>query len=103
VDIASQTIQMFVEIISDNLNEGEYLEADIEAQQLFDVFEMERSLIIDQNYVFTVQDSTLVKVPITIVHANENNVLVRGLKDATELVSIPVSGGYEGMKVAVKN
>ncbi len=103
VDRGSQTIQMFVEIISDELNEGEYLEADIEAQQLSDVFEMDRSLIVDQTYVFTVEDNVLVKVPVTIVHANENTVLVRGLKDASELVAFPISGGYEGMKVTVKN
>jgi multidrug efflux pump subunit AcrA (membrane-fusion protein) len=103
IDRASQTIQLFVEIRSDELTEGEYLEADIEAQNVSDVFEIQRNLIVDQSHVFILKDSLLVKQPISIVHANENTVIIKGLKDSSELISIPVPGGYEGMKVAVKN
>jgi membrane fusion protein, multidrug efflux system len=103
IDRASQTIQLFVEVRSSDLNEGEYLEADINAQIVTDVFELNRSLIVDENYVFLVKDSLLVKQQVSIVHANENSLIVRGLKDSSELISVPVPGGYEGMKVAVKN
>jgi multidrug efflux pump subunit AcrA (membrane-fusion protein) len=103
IDRASQTIQLFVEVRSNELSEGEYLEADINAQNVSDVFELNRSLIVDEKYVFLVRDSILVKQPITIVHANESTLVVKGLEDSSELISVPVSGGYEGMKVAVKN
>lgn len=103
VDRASQTVQLFVEVRSNELSEGEYLEADIEAQNVTGVYEIERNLIVDQNNVFILSDSLLVKQPITIIHSNENTVIVRGLKDSSQLITIPVPGGYEGMKVAVKN
>lgn len=103
IDRASQTVQLFVEIHSNELNEGEYLEADIEAQNVDNAYEIERNLIIDQTSVFILKDSLLVKKPISIVHSNEKTVIVRGLKDSTELITTPVVGGYEGMKVAVKN
>ena len=103
IDRTSQTIQLFVEVRSNELNEGEYLEADINAQKVTDVFEINRSLIVDENHVFLVKDSLLVKQPISVIHSNENTLIIKGLKDSSELVSIPVPGGYQGMKVAVKN
>jgi hypothetical protein len=53
--------------------------------------------------VFILKDSLLVKQPISIVHSNENTLIVSGLKDSSELVATPITGGYEGMKVTVKN
>ena len=103
IDRASQTVQLFVEVRSSNLNEGEYLEADIEAENISNVFELNRSLIVDETFVFLVQDSVLIKQPITIVHSTQNSLVVKGLEDSSQLVSSPVSGGYEGMKVTVKN
>ena len=103
IDRASQTVQLFVEIRSDELNQGEYLEADIDAQNVSNVYEIDRNLIVDQNKVFILKDSLLVKQPISIVHSNENTLIVSGLKDSSELVATPITGGYEGMKVTVKN
>jgi membrane fusion protein (multidrug efflux system) len=103
IDRASQTVQLFVEIHSNELTEGEYLEADIEAQNVSNVFEIQRSLIVEQTNVFILKDSLLVKQPISIVHANENTVIIRGIEDASQLISTPIPGGYEGMKVASKN
>jgi len=103
IDRATQTIQLFVEVISPELNEGEYLEADINAQNVEDVCEIQRSLIIDENYVFVLENNSLHKQKISIVHSNENSLIVTGLKDSSLLVTVPVAGGYEGMKVAVQN
>ncbi|MEN8928123.1 MAG: HlyD family efflux transporter periplasmic adaptor subunit [Flavobacteriales bacterium] len=103
IDRASQTVQLFVEVRSSELNEGEYLEADINAQNVTEVFEIPRSLIVDENMVFLVKDSVLVKQAISIIHSSGNTLIVRGLKNNSDLVSSPVAGGYEGMKVAVKN
>jgi hypothetical protein len=79
------------------------LEADINAQNVTNVFELNRSLIVGKNSVFLVKDSMLVKQQILIIHSNENTLVIKGLKDSSELISVPVPGGYEGMKVAVKN
>ena len=103
IDRASQTVQLFVEVRSNDLSEGEYLEADINAQNVTNVFELNRSLIVGKNSVFLVKDSMLVKQQILIIHSNENTLIIKGLKDSSELISLPVPGGYEGMKVAVKN
>ncbi|MDB4088651.1 HlyD family efflux transporter periplasmic adaptor subunit [Flavobacteriales bacterium] len=103
IDRASQTVQLFVEVRSNDLSEGEYLEADINAQNVSNVYEINRSLIVDENNVFIVEDGLLVKQPISIIHTNENSLIVKGIKDSSELIAVPVPGGYEGMKVSIKN
>lgn len=102
VDRASQTIQVFVQVNASDLNEGEYLEALIEAQQVDGVMEIERNLVIDQSYVFVVENNILKKVRISTVHSNENTLIVKGLKDHAALVALPVPGGYDGMKVSIR-
>lgn len=103
IDRASQTVNLFVEVRSNELSEGEYLEADINAQNIDNVLEINRTLIVDESYVFLVKDSLLIKQPISIVHSSQNSIIVKGLTDSSELVATPVPGGYEGMKVIVKN
>lgn len=102
IDKASQTIQMFVEITSEDLVEGAFLEADIEAQEVKNVTEIDRSLLIDHQYVFVVQDDVLVKQPVSIVHANYNSLVVKGLQEGAQMVTSVVPGGYEGMQVEIK-
>lgn len=103
IDRASQTVKLFVEVRSNELSEGEYLEADINAQNIDNVLEINRNLIVDESYVFLVKNSLLIKQPISIVHSSQNSIIVKGLTDSSELVATPVPGGYEGMKVIVKN
>ena len=103
IDRASQTVQLFVEVRSNDLSEGEYLEADINAQNVTNVFEIERSLLVDESFVFIVEGNILVKQPVSIVHANANTLIVKGLKDSSDLISTPVPGGYQGMTIEVKN
>lgn len=99
----TQTVELFVEVRSNDLNEGEYLEADIDAQKIAGAFELNRSLVFDENHVFLVKDSLLIKHPVSIIHSNEKTLIVKGLEDYSELVSIPIPDGYQGMRVAVKN
>ena len=103
IDRASQTVKLFVEVRSNELSEGEYLEADINAQNIDNVLEINRNLIVDESYVFLVKNSLLIKQPISIMHSSQNSIIVKGLTDSSELVATPVPGGYEGMKVIVKN
>ncbi|MGB1039250.1 MAG: efflux RND transporter periplasmic adaptor subunit [Flavobacteriales bacterium] len=103
IDRASQTLQLFVEIRSNELKEGEYLKADIKAQEIENVFEFDRKLLVDESFVFILKDSLLVKQPVAIVHSGDNSVIVKGLTDRSQLVTLPMPNGYEGMKVSPKN
>ena len=101
IDQASQTIQLFVQINSKELTEGEYLQANINAKEVSNVYEIDRSLIVDENKVYIVEDGALKKQEIQIVHSTQSKLIVSGLTNESQLVSMPVPGAYEGLKVNI--
>ncbi len=103
IDRASQTIKIFVEVLANNLKEGEYLEATINAKPAEDMIEIPRTLLVNNEAIYTVTDSTLHVTPVNIYYSGLDHVVIKGLKDGTQYVSKPVSGGYEGMKIKIVN
>jgi len=65
-------------------------------------FEVNRSLVINQNQLFIVQDSILTLLPINILHKGEENLVVNGLTDGMLFVDQPIPNAYQGMKVAIQ-
>jgi multidrug efflux pump subunit AcrA (membrane-fusion protein) len=101
VDATTQTVKVFVELKGDKLREGNYLEAIIDGKDVLDAFELDRKLLIDGKYIYTVQDHKLKLIPVEIAHKNKQTVLVKGLANGTEIVSKIVPGAFEGMRVEV--
>lgn len=99
VDQGSQTIRVFVEVKAKDLREGMYLQADLLAKSEKNAFEIDRKLLFENDKVFAVKDTSLYLVQITPVYFNDKTVVVKGLKNGTKLISKPVPGAYEGMKV----
>ncbi|MBO6517970.1 MAG: HlyD family efflux transporter periplasmic adaptor subunit [Bacteroidia bacterium] len=102
VNRASQTVKVYVGISNNQLREGEYLEANVEAMTVDNIIEIPRNLIVDQNHVFLVKGDVLQRVPVSIVHSYEKSVVIKGLKDGDQLVTMLVPGGYDGMKVTIR-
>ena len=99
IDQASQTIRVFVEVTAKDLREGMYVEADLLAKSETNAFEIDRKLLFENDKLFAVKDSSLYLVPIIPVYFNDETVVVKGLLDGTEIISKPLPGAYEGMKV----
>ncbi len=99
VDRASQTFDLFLELSGEGLAEGLYLEAVIEAKQEKDAFELDRSLLINDQEVFAVKDSLLQKVAVEPIYYNPKTVVVKGLENGEVILSKSIPGAYEGMKV----
>ena len=55
IDQNSQTIKVFIEVKGDNLREGMYLEAHVEAQKEPKAYEIDRKLIVDNKAVYIVK------------------------------------------------
>lgn len=102
IDRASQTAQVFVQIANQDLREGEYLEAVIEASNVDGVMQINRNLLVDQNYVYLVDGTLLKKVPVAIVHSSDNKLIVQGLPDGAKMAALPVPGAYDGMEVSIR-
>ena len=101
VDQGSRTIRVYVEVKAKDLREGMYLEADLLAKSEKNAFEIDRKLLFENNKVFAVKDTSLYLVQITPVYYNDKTVVIKGLENGTKLISKPVPGAYEGMKVKI--
>ncbi len=103
IDQASQTFRVFIEINDNDLHEGMYLEADLVARSETNAFEVDRKLLFENNKLFAVKDTSLYLVQINPVFFNDKTVIVKGLKDGIKIISEPLPGAFEGMKVKINN
>ena len=96
VDQSTQTIQVFILVKGNDLRENGYLEADLEAKEIKDALEIDRKLLVNENQVFSVQDSILKVSQVEPVFFKERSVVVKGLEDGTKILSKSVPGAYPG-------
>lgn len=101
VDVYSQTVNLFINLSGRQLKEGLYLKAFLQTQEMDDVFEMSRNLLVNEHQVYTVKDSLLQLVDISMVHQTNQTVLVRGLSNDQTVLVKPVPKAFDGMKVTV--
>ena len=101
IDQASQTVRVFIEANANDLREGMYLEAELVTRSEPDAFEVDRKLLFENNKLFAVKDSGLYLVQINPVFFNDKTVIVKGLKNGTKIISKPLQGAFEGMKVKI--
>ncbi len=99
IDPQSQSAIAIVEVRGKDLREGMFLQAKISTVQLNDVAEIERSLLVDDAYVYLVADSLLQKQNVEVKHVGDKTVFVSGLPAEAWLVQKPVAGAFPGMKV----
>ena len=99
VDQQTQSVKVYIEVAGNGLREGMYLEANLKAKDEIDAYEINRKLLVENSKVFALQDSTLQLIEIVPVYFDENTVVIKGLKDGTEILSKPVPGAYNGMLV----
>ncbi len=100
VDPNSQTVKVFINVKDPALKEGMYLEALLNAKVAKDVFVVDRKLLND-NQLFTVRDSVLKAVVVNPIYFDDQKAYVKGLEDGSIILSKPVPGAYDGMKVKI--
>ena len=103
IDPNTQTLKAYLQVTGNGLKEGMYLKGNINADVINDALEVPRKLLINDRELYVVQDSMLVSHTVEIVKLNDETVIVRGLKDGTEIISENVTGAYDGMKVKTYN
>jgi len=101
VDAASQMIAVFIQVSGKGLREGMYLEAEVTAKEEQNTYELDRKLLVNNEQIFAVKDTTLELININPIHYKENSVVIRGLKDGAVILAKAVPGAYEGMRVKV--
>lgn len=102
VTTSTQTVKVFIEVKGKELREGMYMQAIIEGLPKENAYEVPRNLLVDDDKLYAVVDSTLVKVPIKILHKTNDTIIVGGLEDNVQLLTNAISGAYAGMVVSSK-
>lgn len=95
----TQTIEVFVEVKSKQLKDGQYLEAEILGSEIDNVVKIQSNLLIENNQVYIVVDSTLQLQKVTPVNFVGDYVIVEGLSKGMILVKETVANAYPGQKV----
>ncbi len=101
VDQNSQTITVFIEVSGEDLKEGQYLEANLEAREESNAIEIDRSLLMENNQVFVVRDSILDLIDVSPVYFSDKTVVLKDVPDSEVIVTKALTGAYAGMLVRV--
>jgi len=101
INTQSQLSSVFVKTNSEELKDGMFMHAKIEASAVDDALEVSRSVLFDENKVFTVADSVLVEKAVKIMHQGQNTAVVKGLENGDELLTKIPPGAFAGMKVSI--
>jgi multidrug efflux pump subunit AcrA (membrane-fusion protein) len=99
IDQATQTIKVFVEVKADNLKEGMYLEAQLEAKDEPNAIKISRKLLVNNSEIFILRDSVLDVIKVMPVYFSPNDVVIKDVPDNTQILSRPLPGAYSGMQV----
>lgn len=103
VDQNSQTITVFIEVTGDDLKEGQYLEAELQAKEESDAIEINRSLLLDNDQIFVVKDSILDLLYVEPIYFTDKTVVLKNIPNGEVIVEKPIPGAYAGMLVKVYN
>lgn len=101
IDATTQTVQLFIELRDDLLKEGMFLEAEIPVREAEKATLINRSLIIDGDKVYVVEEGKLQLKPIEVAHYDDQIAVVKGLTDGELRLNKSIPGAHEGMKVKV--
>lgn len=99
IDATTQTITAFIEVKDKSLKEGMYLEANLNAKQEENAYEINRNLVLDGEQIFVVRDSILDVIDVNPVYFSDTKAVVKDIPDGTIMLSKPVPGAYAGMLV----
>lgn len=101
IDANTQSISVFVEVESEELREGQYLRAVLDAAPAEKAIEIDRSLLVDQRQLYTVQDTLLKLIDVEVIHLTDQKAVVKGVEEGALLVRKPIAGAFADMLVKI--
>ncbi len=99
IDATTQTITAFVDVKHQDLKEGMYLEANLDAEEVENAIEIDRTLLLDSQEIYVVKDSLLDVITVKPAHFSDKTVVLKSVPNGTIILRKPVPGAYAGMQV----
>ncbi|MFT5916707.1 MAG: membrane fusion protein (multidrug efflux system) [Bacteroidia bacterium] len=98
----TQALDVFVQVIpnENKVYEGMYLKATLPGSKINNAMEIPRAALVENKQVYTLKQDSLLAIKEVKVHKlNSETAIVSGLGTSEILISEPVIGAYEGMKL----
>lgn len=100
VDAASQTIHIYIRVVTSDLFAGTFLNGAIEGQVVENAVRVNRKLISNQSEVFKVENEKLTPLEVQVIRFEGEDALVLGIPEGTQLLSEVLPGAAAGMTVS---
>lgn len=99
IDPNTQTVRVFISTNGKGLRDGMYLIGTIAGKSIDQAVAIDRKLLVDQKWVFVVQNEALELQAVEPVRFSVEQLIVKGIPDGTTLLNESVAGAYKGMEV----
>ncbi|MCR9152587.1 MAG: HlyD family efflux transporter periplasmic adaptor subunit [Bacteroidetes bacterium] len=99
VDRSTQGLNVYIRLNASDLNDGEYLRAELRGKAIANAMEISRKLLIDEKHLYVIEDSSLVKLEVDILQRNPEIVIIEAPKKMLQVPVKKITGAYPGMKV----
>lgn len=104
IDQKSQTVPVVLSLGRNDLKDGLYMKAVIKGAGLKDVISIPRKAIHNNSFIYSIKDSSLVKINVDIVKTGEIYAFIKGPDEGEVLVVQPLTEMPTGTKViSLKN
>ncbi|MFP4094247.1 MAG: efflux RND transporter periplasmic adaptor subunit [Cyclobacteriaceae bacterium] len=99
VETNTQTIKVFVRVADPELKAGMYMEGKVKGRNFEEATELNRDILIEEEQVFVIQDSTAVLKDITMLKTSDTTAIVKGLEEGMKVITENNLASFEGSKV----
>jgi multidrug efflux pump subunit AcrA (membrane-fusion protein) len=101
IDEKTQTQKVYITLNSSKLSEGMFLNGTVQTKSLGEVMVLPRTLLVNNNKVFTIERGKLALAPVEVVKLDGNDMYIQGLQAGTTVLAQNLLGAYEGMPVQI--
>ncbi len=102
IDPTTQNLPVYISVSGRELRDGMYLKGRLAAERLQEIIVIPKDQLIDQKYVYVVEDSVIVKQQVSLIKKDANNAYLEKFETELAVITSPLSGLYEGQKVAAR-
>ena len=103
IDDVTQNLPVYISVWGNGLRDGMYLKGELTANQMSKVIPLDKSIVIDQNKIYTVVDSIVRVKEIEIIKQNETTIYARGIDTSDNIISGSIDGIFNGQKVNINS
>jgi len=93
----TQMVNVYISVSGDDLKDGMFLSADIELNKNINAVEIPRKLLVDESFVYLIENGIVLKKKINIEQYKDDTVVASGIENGSLLV-LKTSGIHKGLK-----